>query len=490
VNRWDRVVYAVRSDSVPSMVTAAALVGFWAGLLDASGTTEPLLVYLAGWAVATVGVLVIRRRSIRLWALRGLIRLWHALVRSSPGTAPAASQRSQSGDGPTEIPAALRTVPAHIADVVRLTSTPDPYYFGSFRSLVDGGGNSSSGERSPLIVTPCNPRDVGRPENLLHPVVVDQWDGRPVRISLGPWAGDVQLIRQLPRGDDTDHAFASRDICYLPELGAELLRLGPGHRPLCLPEHCVDVDLLAHHDLVVLSGPDTNFWHAALFEAVAQRFERPPSTVPLAVGLRDTTTRGTPVYGSSDLFVHLRGAADAVGLPRSTDALRLPETARPTYGMIVATANPLADPDAGRWCVFLAGTRSLGTMAATLSFTALLRALRRHPEADLFSLVPAGDLPGHVPVTAALVRASMVEAAAGPHEDRDVRSVPHDRPDPQYRDSYVVTEAEVLDTRDEEPSWFPLTLDDPSDPATGADGDAERQDPTSALDGGWSVSAS
>jgi hypothetical protein len=173
-----------------------------------------------------------------------------------------------------------------------------------------------------------------------------------------------------------------------------------------------------------------------------------------------------------------------VGLPPSTDALRLPETARPTYGMIVATANPLADPDSGRWCVFLAGTRSLGTMAATLCFTALLQALRRNPEADLFSLVPAGDMPGHVPVAAALVRASTVEVAAGPDEDRDVRSVPHDRPDPQYRDSYVVTEAEVLDTRADEPSWFPLTLDDPGGPSDNGG------NPASALDGGWSVSAS
>jgi hypothetical protein len=455
------------------MVTAAALVGFWVGLLDASGTTEPLLAYLGLWALATVGVLVVRRRWVRLLALRGVVRLWHRLTGAGASPPP-----SPLGSPPEDRVPARRGVPAtaRMTEVMQLTSTPDPYYFGTFRSLVDGGGaGTSTGSRSPLIVTPCNPRDVGRPENLLHPVVVDQWDGHPINVPLGPWAGDVQLIRQLPKGDDTDHAFASRDICYLPELGAELLRLGPAHTPLCLPEHCVDVDLLAGHDLVVLSGPDTNFWHAALFEAVARRFERPPSTIPLALGLRDTTSQGKPVYGSSDLFVQLRGAADAVGMPPSEDALRLPETARPTYGMVLATANPLAEPDSGRWCVFLAGTRSLGTMAATLCFAALLRALRRDDQADLSSLVPARDVPGHAAVAAALVRASKVECAAGPTEVRTVRTIPHDKPDPNYRDSYVVTEIEVLDTRADPARWIPLTL--------GGGG-------ASALDGGWPLWAS
>jgi hypothetical protein len=448
---WDRAAYMLRREATPSTVAAAALTGFVAGLLDASGRTESLLTYVLIWMGLTVVMLAFRQRGIRLrlllWALRS--SRWMTKRRSLDVDG-RPSPRGLVVQTPSKEPAPATT------NAVLLTSTPDPYYIGSFRSLVD----PARSDCSPLIVTPCNPRDISRQDNMLYPVVAPQGAGTPVTVSGGRWGEELKLIRQLPRANDDDHSFASRDVCYLAELGGELTALGTPARPLCMPEHCVDIDMLAEHDLVILSGPDTNFWHAVLYETVALRFEQPSSSIPLALSLRDTTTSGTPIYGSSDMFVHLKDVARATAWRGEPDTARLAETVRPTCGMILATSNPLADPASGRWCVFLAGLRSLGTMAATLCFTSLLRALRTDEHADLWSLVPLDGLAdSYGRVAAALVRADVVEAAADTGGPRARRSLPHDRPDPDYRDSYVVKAAEVLDTTGEAAIWRPVDLD-------------------------------
>jgi hypothetical protein len=437
----DRLAFAVRRDGVPSAVAAAAIVGFAAGMLDATGHEEPLLAYTLTWLALTVVVLVLRRRWLRFRVMLTLLRPFATRQRHTPGAGPPpVEMRSASG-----APRQDRQTPA-VRALLGLTSTPDPFLLGSFGSLVHPG-------LSPLIVTACNPRDIGRSENLLHPILAAQWDGEPVTVDLRPAGPEVRLIRQLPRGNDQEHTMASRDICYLADLGAELLALAGdvrAHCPLVMPEHCVDTELLAKHDLVLVSGPDTNFWHAALFEAVATGFDAPPSTLALPMSLRDMTSGGVAVYGSSDLFVRLRGASLATGREADGDSVRLSETARPTYGAVMATTNPLSSAADPHWCLFAAGLRSLGTMAATLVVTSLLRAMRRNGRNDFWSLAPVLDVVGaYAPVAAALVRG----------ERRATLAVPHDRPDPAYRDSYVVMTAEILDTTGPTAEWRTVTLD-------------------------------
>ena len=305
--RFDRFVFVLRRSGVPSAVTAAAIVGFAAGIVSAAEITLGLLVYTLGWLVLTVAILIVRDRRTRLAALRRFLR------RSRRGGVEPAPYHVEDAEGGVE-PASERE-----ARLLALTSTPDSFYVGTFRTLL-------ASDHPSLIITPCNPRDVGRPELLLHEIVAAQWTGQPLTVKLGSGTQEFQLIRQLPRANDTNHAFASRDVCYIADMAHELRLTGSGHRPLVRPEHTVDLDQLATHNLVVVSGPDTNFWHAALYEAVARGFDNPPSTVPLALGLRDMTAKGVPIYGSADLFVRLRGAEGATGIRADIDGqVRLPE---------------------------------------------------------------------------------------------------------------------------------------------------------------------
>src|SRR5205085_2732866 len=105
---------------------------------------------------------------------------------------------------------------------------------------------------------------------------------------------------------DVDHMLAVKDIVYLPELAAAL-RPGTAtleREPFTWPEHCVDMAFLAEHDVVVVGGGDSNFWHAALFEPVRQAFLKPLSTVPLALDLRDAGG-DISFYGSRAINVNL-----------------------------------------------------------------------------------------------------------------------------------------------------------------------------------------
>ncbi len=147
------------------------------------------------------------------------------------------------------------------------------------------------------------------------------------------------------------------------------------------PEHCVDPMLLAEHDVVVVGGPDTNFWHGGLFEPVAREFARPPSSVPLALDMREPGV--LPSYGSRSLTTVLAGSAAVFPHARGV-RVGLDERLYPTHAMILACRNPYAAAlGRSRWCVFVAGTRSLGTSGAVLALTLMLRQMRRDPDVDL-----------------------------------------------------------------------------------------------------------
>src|SRR5699024_5729347 len=135
----------------------------------------------------------------------------------------------------------------------------------------------------PLLVIPSNHLDVAREHELLLPMFAGrerrsrvEVDLRPLGLPIPPYT----FARDLPEGvQDTDHTLAVKDLVYLPELAAAL---GATEPPARWPEHCVDPVLLADRDVVGVGGPDTNFWHGALFEPVAREFGNPESSVPLA----------------------------------------------------------------------------------------------------------------------------------------------------------------------------------------------------------------
>ena len=185
--------------------------------------------------------------------------------------------------------------------------------------------------------------------------------------------------RELPEGvQDVDHTLAVKDLVFLPELAAALTGGDEtADAPVMWPEHCVDPVLLAEHDLVVVGGPDTNFWHGGLFEPVAREFARPRSSVPLALDMREGGA--FPSYGSRSLTTVARRVVG--GLPARPGA-RGPADERlyPTHAMILACRNPYAAAlGRSRWCVFVAGTRSLGTSGAVLALTLMLRQMRARP---------------------------------------------------------------------------------------------------------------
>src|SRR5262249_22407498 len=169
--------------------------------------------------------------------------------------------------------------------------------------------------------------------------------------------------------------------------------------PLMWPEHCVDPMQLAGRDVVVVGGPDTNFWHGALFEPVAEQFSSPRSSVPLALDLRETSP-GLPIYGSRSMSVALAGLSSVLHHTREDEA-ELDERLYPTYGMILACRNPFAAA-VGRshWCVFVAGTRSLGTSGAVLALVMMLHSMARDPALNYYSEVPTDAADVTAPVSA------------------------------------------------------------------------------------------
>jgi hypothetical protein len=323
----------------------------------------------------------------------------------------------------------------------------DPVYGAGLRVLLPPS--------RPLVVISSNRRDVGRDHELPLPLFSDhgrrtqvEVDLRPFGISLPPYGFE----RELPEGgQDVDHTLAVKDLVFVPELAAALSgddglneqKAGP----VMLPEHCVDPALLAERDVVVIGGPDTNFWHGALFEPVAQEFAVPRSAVPLALNLRDVSA-GFPVYGSRSMSVELTDLGSVFRHTREERA-DLDERLYPTYGMVLATRNPFAAA-VGRshWCVFVAGTRSLGTSGAVLGLVRMLRAMREDAELNFCSLVPTRSPGVSAPVSAVLFRTTEVEQAmlrrGGELTARRRRTLAPEGIDPQYSDSYLPVGVEYL----------------------------------------------
>lgn len=218
----------------------------------------------------------------------------------------------------------------------------------------------------------------------------------------------------------------------------------PFGSPIVWPEHCVDLQLIADHDVVVIGGPDTNFWHAALFEAVASEFEQTRSSVPLAFGMRDTS-HSVPVYGSRSLHVRLASPAE---LPKSS-ALELDERIFPTYSMILLARNPFAAAvGKSRWCVFAAGSRSLGSSEAVMALAAMIRTMTNQTEGNFASTVATSVPDVYAQVSAVLCRVSEVESAMIRRGDgilqRDRRRLEPIGLDSEYSDTYIPTEIEYL----------------------------------------------
>jgi hypothetical protein len=410
-----------------------------AGFLDATQRQWSLLAYVAlAFGVAVAVLLGLGAAGARMRLL--------LLVPGATRARTAAGRPRQLELVGTGRGAPIRQIAAARCD--------DPVYGAGLRVLL--------GPSRPMLVIPSNRRDVAREHELLLPLFADrerrsrvEVDLRPLGIPIPPYV----FARELPEGvQDTDHTLAVKDLTFLPELAAALSG-GDTEAPIMWPEHCVDPLLLADHDLVVVGGPDTNFWHGALYEPAAREFATPPSSVPLALDMREPG--GLPTYGSRMLTAQLSGSG-AVFPHSRAERVELDERLYPTHAMILACRNPYAAAlGRSRWCVFVAGTRSLGTSGAVLALTLMLRRMRQDPQAEFYSEVPTGSSRVRARVSAALIRVAEVEQAAlrrdGTLQPRQRRRMAPEGLDPHYSDSYVPTEVDHLAYGEgDNPKWTTL----------------------------------
>jgi hypothetical protein len=475
--RWSR---HLRAHGYRSLLGGITATGVLAGFLSASEVHWNLLSYIA--IAAGSAFLILLALGQRNRPGYGLPALWRRLApdrsqEQQPGRPPQlepavtdasgkpttqASRDASSTDERNGRPAGGRAPARH--PVFRCD---DPVYGAGLRVLLPPS--------RPLVVISSNRRDVGRDHELALPLFSDharrtqvEVDLRPFGIPLSPYAFE----RELPEGgQDVDHTLAVKDLVFVPELAAALS--GDGRLderkdgPVMLPEHCVDPRLLAERDVVVIGGPDTNFWHGALFEPVARQFAMPRSAVPLALDLRDHSA-GFPVYGSRTMSVELTDLGRVFRHTREERA-DLDERLYPTYGMVLATRNPFAEAiGRSHWCVFVAGTRSLGTSGAVLGLVRMLRAMRADDELNFFSLVPSTSPGVSARVAAVLLRVNEVEQSmlvrSGQLTPRLRRNLAPDGIDPYYSDSYVPVGVEYLSYaaysrpgQQPTPEWRPLT---------------------------------
>jgi hypothetical protein len=439
----ERLVEQLRQFGVRSVVLAITAVGILAGLLSASDISEPLWLYVGMTALAFVLVLV----SFMLGAPR--YRLWlFSLVYRRP-VARDPQNRPFHGNihgSSADAPVLQIAIGRHV----------DQVYESGFRALLD--------VRDPIAVIASSPRDVASRSEL--PSGMFSRGGSRTECTVDPAAFGVPIRRytfgrHLTEGNqDIDHMLAVKDLMYLPHLaGAFRVSGARGNataEPFVWPEHCVDIPLLADRDPIIIGGGDSNFWHAALFEAVFRRFATPPSTVPLALDLRYMSGQ-ISFYGSRTINVHLAGRDRIPGLEGARH-FELDERRFPTCAMILACENPFAGAlKQSRPCIFIAGTRSLGTSGAVLALAAMLERMRSDERINYFSFVQTADPDVKARVSAILCRTVVVEHAAehGPAPLRRRRRVPipTDKADPSYRSSYVPTAVEYLDNTRERPEW-------------------------------------
>jgi len=492
LSRRRRVSRHLRAHGSRALLAGTTGTGVLAGFLSASNVIWPLLAYIAVAAVSSGAVLI--TLGLRVHPHYGLpARPWPwidlspnrspddqlpgrppqlDLIRTGPGHRAPEEDRSQGqgriqgesgaqGEGRVQGESRAQNEDRAQKGRRRLPRWPtvrsdDPVYGAGLRVLLPPS--------RPLVVISSNRRDVGHVDELPLPLFSDhgrrtqvEVDLRPFGIPLAPYGFD----RELPDGvQDVDHTLAVKDLVFVPELVAALSPQGGDHRPggpAMLPEHCVDPRLLADRDVVVIGGPDTNFWHGALFEPVARQFTVPRGDVPLALDLRDLST-GVPVYGSRSMSVQLSGLGSVFHHTRQ-DRADLDERLYPTYAMVLATRNPFAAAiGRSHWCVFVAGTRSLGTCGAVLGLVRMLRAMQADDDLNFSSVVPTAMANLSAQVSAVLLRTTEVEQAVlrrrGELTSRRRRSMAPEGLDLFYSDSYIPVGVEYLSYDDPStPTW-------------------------------------
>jgi hypothetical protein len=446
LSRRRRLSRHLRAHGYRSLLGGITATGVLAGFLSASEVHWNLLTYIA---VASLSAAVI----LCALGLRTLPRYGLPVIRPfeswrTVGSWSSSRQPAQEEDVPGR-PRQLAPVPAANWPPARraLVRCDDPVYGAGLRVLLPPS--------RPLVVISSNRRDVGRDHELTLPLFSDHGRRTQVEVDLRPFGVPLPpygFERELPEGgQDVDHTLAVKDLVFVPELAAALSgdgRLGDAKAgPVMLPEHCVDAALLAERDVVVVGGPDTNFWHGALFEPVARQFALPRSAVPLALDLRDVSA-GFAVYGSRSISVQLTDLGTVFRHTREERA-DLDERLYPTYAMALATRNPFAAA-VGRshWCVFVAGTRSLGTSGAVLGLVRMLRAMREDEDLNFSSLVPSTTPGLSAQVSAVLFRTTEVEQAmlrrGGELIERRRRTLAPEGIDPYYSDTYVPVGVEYL----------------------------------------------
>ncbi len=440
-SRYEKARLRVRQNLGKAAVSGVSVAGILAGFMSASGTVWPLLAYIA--VIATVGAAALFVLSLPSSPAEYLM-LW---IRREHHVQPPGRPRQLELVRPVAKRSGARLVLANRCD--------DPVYGAGLRALL--------GDSRPVIIMPSNPRDVAKPHELLYPMYVGGHSRSRVELDVRPAGIPLPVMvfeRELPEGaQDPDHTLAIRDLVFVPELVLALREAGAClGTPVTWPEHCIDPMVIASHDVIVIGGPDTNFWHAALYEAVSRQFDVPGSSIPLAMGLRELRN-GFPVYGSRSMLVSLHNPA---GLPKPEGGvLEMDERLFPTFGMILACRNPFAAAvGVSRWCVFVAGTRSLGTSGAVLGLAAILRQLRADPGLNFSSTARTARDGVHARVAAVLTRTTQVERAIvrrdGQILDRGRHELAPVGLDPGYSDTYLPTGIEYLEYDGLRSAWQPL----------------------------------
>jgi hypothetical protein len=436
----------IRRYGMRSFLVAISAVGVLAGILSASAITLALWKYLVITAATYLAVLL----AFTLSSPRYKFWLFSLFYRRPRGQTPEGGLSWRhvvgiSAGAPVRQVAAGRKV--------------DRIYEGGFRALLDA--------ENPVAIIASSPRDVSDPNALPG----GMWGRGATRtecvvdpsvfgIPLERYSFERHMTEGAVGRQDIDHMLAVKDIVYLPELAQALRPEGLAGEPFMWPEHTVDMPFLASHDIVVVGAGDSNFWHAALFEPVRQSFLNPPSTIPLALDLRDSGDSPISFYGSRQINVALASKQRIPGLEKAR-RFELDERRFPTCAMLLAVENPFARAlQRSHWCVFVSGMRSLGGSGAVLALAVMVDRMRRDPELNYCSLVETAEPNVHAKVSALLVRTTEVEYAAeapqGKSAPRGQREVPTDRPDPDYRDSYMAVGVEYLDNLGETPVWRPL----------------------------------
>ena len=426
----------LRLKGTAAFTLAVTALGILAGTLSAANILLPLWVYIVLYfAFYAVALLVLIYNSPRYrYAVPALL-------------ARGDVKKDDNGRPSLGLIAGLSTH-APVASVA-VGRQPDPYYDQGLRSMIDG---------NPLIVIPANPRDVGSRDKLTLPIFSEESGNDTFLKILQEDGGSplpMKIKRDLPGSQETEHTLAVRDLAAL----SHLTEAYPSRTPLAetslaiFPEHCLDAAEAEERDLLIVGGPDSNFWHSYLFEALWQRFQG--ATVPLALSMRRGDDREKGHYGAYALRSRIAGLSESLGLDESA-SVALTERSNPTYGMVLLATNPLSE---GRhWVCFLAGTRSLGTVGACWSLAAMIEQMRADPELNFGTYVETEEAGVRAGVAALLCRVTKVHYASwrdagGKIQPGGTRRVPTDAPDLHYLDSYVPAEVEAFTLRDGKGQW-------------------------------------